>query len=479
MSEAPASTTSPVYEDTGALLATLREHIAAGGDERLREFLSGLHVADVADCLREVPEEDRSRILFLLPPRTVAEAIDMLDEAIRSDLLDGMQTREVSEVLKRLPADDVVAMLSEMDEERADSVVEHLPPRKRAAVELLRQYGEDTAGGIMNPDFVSVPVTGTSADAIARIRKLSEERRLEVYNIYCVDDEGRLVGVVPPMRLITAPAEAPLQTLLLGDLFTANVADDQEEVKNKFDRYDVVALPVVDAQQRMVGVITHDDVLEVAEEEAEEDILTMAGTGAEEFASTSIFRAAGVRARWLVPSLVGTFVASLIALYFEGRLDKRIFGLLIPFQIPIAAMGGNAGVQISTVIVRALATGDLYASRFRRAAYRELRIACVIGIGAALFAAFGAYAITSSGAFGDSATHAGLPLGFSIMRLSLSVGTAMIVAVMLSGALGLTLPYLFLRIGIDPAIATGPLITTMNDAVSALVYLSIARALVT
>lgn len=477
MQEANTSSVARRQEDLSAILTALQQLLEQGDETQLRTFLADLHAADVADCLEALSEENRSRLLFLMPPRTVAVAIDMLEEAVRSDVLDGMQSAEVSQMLKELPADDAVDMLDEMDDDFADSVVEHLPPRQRAAVEMLRQFDEDTAGGIMNTDFVSVPATATAADAIARIRKLSEDRRLEVYYVYCVDEDGRLMGVVPPMRLITAPAEMPLEKLMLDELFTAHVEDDQEEVKNKFDKYDVVALPVTDSEQAMLGVITHDDVLEVAEEEAEEDIFHMAGTDAEEFASSSILRAAGIRARWLVPSLTGTFTASLITLYFKEQMEEQVFSLLIPFLIPIAAMGGNVGVQISTVIVRALATGDVTSSRFSRAAYRELRIAWVVGIGAAIFASCGAFAITNSGTFAQHDGAASLPIGFSVLRLASAVGIAMIVAVMLSGTLGLTLPYLFRRIGIDPAIATGPLITTMNDAVSACVYLSIAMAL--
>ena len=459
------------HRDFDELLAALKQLLAESDEEALRVFLADLHVADVADCLEEMPEEDRSRILFLLPPRTVAEAIDMLEEAVRTDVLEGMPNAEVSKVLKELPADDAVDVLDDMDDARADSVVEHLPPKQRAAVEMLRQYEEDTAGGIMNTDFVSAPATATAADAIDRIRKLSEEKRIAIYYIYCVDADGKLHGVVPPLQLLTAPAQLPLEKLMLDDLFTAHVDDDQEEVKNKFDKYDVVALPVTDSDHVMLGVITHDDVLEVAEEEAEEDILHMAGTDAEEFASHSILRAASVRARWLIPCLGGTFAASMIAFFFKGQFkDANVYGVLIPFLIPIAAMGGNAGVQISTVIVRALATGDLMLSRFRRAAYRELRIAAVLGAGAAVFSTCGAYMIINSGILS-------VPPGFSAGNLALAVGIAMFIAIALSGVFGLTLPFLFRRIGIDPAIATGPLITTMNDTISACVYLGIALLL--
>lgn len=458
------------------LFDQLRALLDRGDDEVLRAFLADLHSADVADCLEQVEPEERSRLFFLLPPRTTAEAIVLLEEAVRSDVLEDLTDREVSDVLKELPADDAVDVLDELDDEKADKVVEHLPPEQKAVVEPLRKYDEDTAGGIMNTDFISVPVTATVGDAIDRIRRLTEEQRLDIYYIYCVDQDGKLTGVVPPMRLIASPSALPVEKLLLDDLFTALTSDDQEDVKNKFEKYDVVALPVVDDGGRMVGVVTHDDVLEVAEEEAEEDILHMAGTDAEEFATASIFRAASVRARWLLPCLFGTFVGAMIAMYFKGRISEDVFGGLMIFLLPIAAMGGNAGVQISTVIVRALSTGDSIASRFRFAALREMRIALILGIGAGLFAGFGSFALINSGILPDDKLIDTSKM--SLLRVAVSVGSAMTFAIILSGSLGLTMPFLFRRLGIDPAIATGPLITTVNDALSAAVYLFIALALV-
>ncbi len=453
----------------------LRELLETADDAALRAYLADLHAADVADFLEQVAPEERSRILFLLPPRVAAEAIVLLEEAVRSDVLDVLTDREVSNVLKELPADDAVDVLDELDAEIAEKVVEHLTPEQKAAVEPLRQFDPDSAGGIMNTEFVSVPATAAVGDAIDRIRQVAEKKKLDLYYVYCVDDRGKLVGVVPPVALITASPSLPLERLLLSDLFTAHVDEDQERIKNKFDKYDIAALPVVDDRGHMVGVITHDDVLEVAEEEAEEDILRMAGTAAEEFASTSILRAAGIRARWLLPCLIGTFVGSMIAIYFGPSFSPAAYEIVFPFIIPIAAMGGNAGVQISTVIVRALATGDPLGSRFRSAALREMRIAVTIGAGAGLFAGLGAYALVSSGWMpndlgGDSAA---VPLG----RVAVSVGLAMTFAILISGTLGLTMPFVFRRAGIDPAIATGPLITTCNDALSACVYLLIALSL--
>ena len=462
-------------DNSETIFKELREHLDRADDDALRAFLADLHSADVADCLEQVEPEERSRIFFLLPPRTTAEAIVLLEDAVRSDVLDDLTDAEVSDVLKELPPDDAVDVLDELDDEVADKVVERLPPEQKAVVEPLRQYAEDTAGGIMNTDYVSVPAGSTVGDAIDRIRRLTEEQKLDIYYVYCVDQADKLAGVVPPMRLITSPPALPVEKLLLDDLFTANVDDDQEEVKNRFEKYDVVALPVVNSRGQMVGVITHDDVLEVAEEEAEEDMLHMAGTDADEFATTSPLHAASVRARWLLPCLIGTFVAALIAMSFGSDFPSATYAIVFPFLIPIAAMGGNAGVQISTVVVRALATGDMLMSRFKTAAARELRIAAILAVGAGLFAGFGTFAISHAGIW--QGANGFRESGGELWRVGLSVGLAMAFAILVSGTLGLTLPFIFRRLGIDPAIATGPLITTANDALSAGIYMLIATSL--
>ncbi|MBN2561357.1 MAG: magnesium transporter [Phycisphaerae bacterium] len=455
----------------------LRELLDGSDEEALRTFLVDLHPADVADCLEQVEPEERSRIMFQLPPRKWAEAVALLEEAVRSDVLDELTDDQVSEVLKELPADDIVDVLDELDEAVADKVVERLPPEQKAVVEPLRQYDEDTAGGLMNPHYVSVPAEGTVIDAIQEIRRLTAEQAADVYYIYCVGRDGRLEGVVPPMRLVIAPPHVPVRDLLLTDMFTAQAEDDQEEVKNKFEKYDVVALPVVDEEGRMLGVITHDDVLDVAEEEAEEDMYYMAGTGAQEFATASIFRAAGVRAKWLLPCLLGTFVSVTIIMFLKPQLHRDVFNIVVVFLSPIAAMGGNAGVQISTVIVRALATDDPLVHSLGTAIARELRIVVLIAIAAGSVASLGTLSILHLEFLPSEHGPASVCLGVHLGRIALAVAASMTIAIVLSGLLAMTLPFVFRRLGIDPAIATGPLITTANDAVSACVYLLLAIAL--
>lgn len=454
------------------LFQQLRDLLKSNDTERLRSFLADLHAADVADCLEQVDPEQRSHLLFLLPPRMCAEAIVLLEEAVRSDVLDDLTDEEVSDVLKQLPADDVVDVLEELDEDVADKVIEQLPPEQKAAVEPLRRYDESSAGGIMDPDFVSVPDDACVADAIDEIRQLSPEDADAVFYIYCVDGTGRLKGLVPPLRLLTAASGTPVQSLLQHDLLTVHVEDDQEAVKNKFEKYDVVALPVVDDGGQMLGVITHDDVLEVAEDEAEEDMLYMAGTQPEEFATASPFHAASVRARWLLPCLAGTLVSITVMFLAEPALGA-LFLFLIPFNSPIAAMGGNAGVQTSTVIVRALATGDAIASSVARAFAREFRIAMILGLSVGVLSGLGSYAVVYSGMFDFSHAHVAPPSPI----IGVAVGISMTIGILVASTLAMTLPFLFRRMGIDPAIATGPLITTLNDGLSATIYMLIAIAL--
>ena len=456
------------------ILRRLRALLGSEDDGPLRAFLADLHAADVADCLEQVEPEDRSRILFLLPPRTTAEAIVQLEEAVRSDVLDDLTDREVSDVLKELPADDAVDVLDELDDDVADKVVGHLSPEQKAVVEPLRQYEEDTAGGIMDPNFIRVPAEGTVANAVSEIRRLKPDEVEDRFFTYCVDADGKLKGVVHPMHLITATPEAPIKDVILHDLITVHVDDDQEAVKNKFEKYDVLALPVVDDEDRMLGVITHDDVLEVAEEEAEEDMFHMAGTDAEELASSSIVHAASVRARWLLPCLAGTLISTTVMFLVEPKLGA-LFLLLVPFYSGIAAMGGNAGVQTSTIIVRALATGDAFASSISRVFAREFRIALLVGVMTGLLSGFGAFVIVRSGVF-DLSHVSTLPPS---SRIGLSVGLSMTLGILVASTMAMTLPFLFLRLRIDPAIATGPLITTLNDGLSATIYMVMAIYLLT
>ena len=463
---------------TEELIDRLRTLLGSADDEALRAFFAELHVADIADCLEQIEAEERSRIIFLLPPRTTAEAIVLLEEAVRSDVLDDFNEEQVSEVLKELPADDAVDVLDELDDEVADKVIERLPPEQKAVVEPLRQYDEDTAGGLMNPDYISVPAEGSVIDAVQEIQRLTDEETEEVYYIYCVDADGRLKGVVPPMRLIIAGPDVSVKDLLLPDLFTVRAEDDQEAVKNMFEKYDLASLPVVDEDDRMLGVITHDDVLEVAEEEADEDMYHMAGTDAEEFATASIFHAAGIRARWLLPCLAGTFAAVVAILFFKPQFHKDIFNIVVVFLTPIAAMGGNAGVQISTVIVRAQATDDALAHSLGTAVARELRIVLLLAVGAGLFAGLGTLAVLHSGILPSEHGVASVGADIQLGRIATAVGSSMSIAILFSGLLAMTLPFLFRRLGIDPAIATGPLITTTNDIMSACIYLLIAIALV-
>lgn len=448
------------------ILRRLRALLCSEDDGLLRAFLADLHAADVADCLEQVEPEDRSRILFLLPPRTTAEAIVQLEEAVRSDVLDDLTEREVSDVLKELPADDAVDVLDELDDDVADKVVEHLSPEQKAVVEPLRQYEEDTAGGIMDPNFIRVPAEGTVANAVSEIRRLKPDEVEDRFFTYCIDADGKLKGVVHPMHLITATPEAPLKDVILHDLITVHVDDDQEAVKNKFEKYDVLALPVIDDEERMLGIITHDDVLEVAEEEAEEDMFHMAGTDAEELASASIVHAASVRARWLLPCLAGTLVSITVIILVQPKLGA-MFLLLIPFNGGIAAMGGNAGVQTSTIIVRALATGDVFASSLSKVFAREFRIALVVGVLTGLLSGFGAYVIIQSRIF--DLTHVSAPPPST--QIGLAVGLSMTLGILVASTMAMTLPFLFLRLRIDPAIATGPLITTLNDGLSATIYM--------
>jgi magnesium transporter len=454
------------------IFAELRRLLEVGDDEQLRAFLADQHSSDVADCLELLEPEERSQVLFLLPPRIMAETVVALEEAVRSDVLEDMSQQQVTEVLMELPSDDAADILGDLEKEEAEKIFEQLPADQQAEVEPLRYYEENTAGGIMSTELVSLNQNATVSDAIETIRQLTPDETQEIFYIFCVDNQNCLQGILPSIRLVTARPTTPVKNLLLRETYAVNVNDDQEIVKGQFEKYDVAALPVVDEQNQLLGVITHDDILDVAKEEAEEDLLHMGGTDAEEFSTSSIIHAATVRARWLIPCLMGTFVASMIMFLLKPHLGF-LSAIVIPFILPIAAMGGNAGVQTSTVMVRSLAIGEPFGARLQTALFREFRITLLLGISSGILASLGSMVIL----YFDVLTASDQAAPF--LHIGLAVGLSMALAILVSTTLGMLLPFLFHRIGIDPAIATGPLITTFNDAVSTAIYMLISIFLLT
>jgi len=450
------------------LLDRLVAALSSEDEQTLAGALSLARAADIAESFELLGDEDRSHILFALPPHTAAEVIVMLDEAVRGDVVDDLDTESLTEIVSELPPDDAVDMLAELSADEVAEILEHIKDEQSDKIEELLEYDEHTAGGIMTPDVVAVPASRTVADAVEFVREATQEE--DLHEIYIVDEDQKLIGTVPLRRLVTNPPTTRLEAVCDRDPVVVYADDDQEAVVQIIRKYDVMSAAVVDERDRLLGRITHDDLLEVAEEEAAEDLYRMAGTDPAEFETSSVFRAARIRLMWLLPCMLGMLLTASVLGVSKPQFSAAMFGALALFVPMIGAIGGNSGVQISTVIVCGFATGELGSTKFLRAFLREGRIALVMavvcGLCAWLLVSISLPVFESLGPDSAPVSNQG--------RLAVAVGLAMTSAILVAAILGIVLPFSFRRLGVDPVIASGPLVTTMNDVVSIAIYMTLA-----
>lgn len=451
------------------LVAALEAQPGSG----LATLLKSAQAPDIAECFELLDDADRSNILFALPPHTAAEVVIMLDEAVRSEVVDELDTASLTEIVSELQPDDAADVLGGLNEAEAGKVLAHLDAVQSEMVVGLLEYDESTAGGIMTPDVVALVADATVADAVEQVRQANPAEDLN--EVYVIDANRRLVGFVPLRRLVTASPTTRLSDICDRDPVSVYADEDQEAVVQIIRKYDVTEAAVIDRADRLIGRITHDDLLDVAEEEAAEDLFRMAGTDAAELETSSILNAARIRLMWLLPCMIGMLGTACILRLAEPRFDLPLFAALILFVPMIGAMGGNSGIQISTIIVRGFATGDIGSSRLGRAVAREGRIATLMapamGVAAwllvSLFFPLFQKLIGSGHGVSDHS------------RVAIAVGTAMTAAIMSAAILGIALPFSFRKLGFDPAIASGPLVTTLNDVISVSVYMLLAYAIAT
>lgn len=453
-------------------LQKLRTALASEEDGAVAQAIEGVHAADVAEVFPLLEEEEQSRLFYGLPARTAAEVVIELDEGERADVVEDLSSTALTEIISELQPDDAADVLGELTEAQREDVLEQISEEQADKIEDLLDYPENSAGGIMTPELVALPRTATVAEAVDKVRAASEDE--DIHYVYVVEDDGRLHGLVPLRRLVTTRrADTPLERIVDRDMATVYADDDQEVAAHKIRKYDVSAIPVIDRQERLVGRITHDDVLDVADEEADEDMFYMAGTTPSELGDMSTFQAAFVRLRWLSACMVGTAISGLIVATFKLRFPIEVYVALVAFVPMMGAMGGNSGIQISTIIIRGLATGDIAATKASKSFAREFPIALVMapacGILAAIITIIGVPLLVRYNVFQPVLT---------VWEFALAVGLGMTTAMTGASLLGMSLPHLFRRIGVDPAIASGPIVTTANDIISVTAYFLVAIAVV-
>lgn len=440
--------TRPQEENVSDVIQELLER---HDDTYLRAALLDLHAADIAEAMEHLGSE-KALILFpLLDTEKAAEVLVELDTPIRQDVLSGLRDREIVSVIGAMDSDDATDVIGELDDEVSVRVLNALPREDFREVKTLLRHDEETAGGIMALEVVAVNQDRSAREALEVLRKKAADVE-DVYNIYVVDGQGILKGFASLKDVVTAPSEARMSEIM-EDVVSIRPDLDQEEVANLFQKYNLVAAPVVDEGGRLVGRITVDDVLEVVEEEASEDITRMAGITHEEFHERSVLKISSVRLPWLLVAFVGQMVSAKILSHYVPAAHTMVMAtLFIPL---IMAMAGNIGIQSSTVIIRGLALGDIRLKDTGKRLLLEISVAFLNGLLIAVLL------------YGFVALWLRRPAFGAVL------GLALVTVLSVAGTIGTLVPFILKRFRIDPAIATGPFITTANDILGLVIYYGI------
>jgi len=440
------------------ILDSVGRLLRRGAIGNLERMVSKMHPADVAKVLHHLNSAQEKRTVFELikPDRSKAQVLSELDEGDLGEILTDVPAAEIAVLIKDLPDDDQAYVLNCLPEDRSQEVLKLMKPEDSAEVKDLLQYEPKTAGAIMTTEYFSLPEHTTAEEAIHKLQGAKDTGN--VFYVYVTDTGDRLVGVLSLRQLLQVPPHTRLGTMIKRDVISVATDTDQEEVAKLVGRYNLLAIPVVDAEGRVLGVITVDDVIDVITEEATEDMFRMAGLPADE----SIFAPVQVSARrripWLMLNLLTAFMAGGMVAIFEGTIAKA--AALAVFMPIVAGQGGNAGIQTITIVVRSMALGEIEARDARRILNKEISLGVIRGILFGLIV--GVLAWGWKGEWG---------WGFV-------VGTAMMLNMLVAGLLGTLIPLGMKAVRLDPAIASGVFLTTFTDVLGFLFLLGLATLLI-
>ncbi|MFV3077088.1 magnesium transporter [Niveispirillum fermenti] len=436
---------------------SIEELLEAGDLSAAAGMLADLHPSDVADLLEQADEDRRELLIALLRPQFDAEVLAYLPVDLRDEVIERLEPKALAAAVAELDTDDAVDVIQDLDEDAQQAILANLPPEARALVEEGLTYPEYSAGRLMGRTLVSVPEFWTVGGLLDYLRAAAttddSDLPAEFYDIFIVDPMHRVVGSVPLSRVLRARRGVKLNEILHKDIRRIPVTMDQEEVARLFRNYGLVSAPVVDAAQRLVGVITVDDVVDVIEEEAEADMLAMGGVGGDD-----LYRAAASTAlsrfRWLAVNVLTALIAAVVIEQFAGTIEKVVaLAVLMPI---VASMGGNAGTQALTVAVRALATKELTKANAARVIGKEGLVGLFNGLALAVIMGVIAY------------------LWFNSPLIGGVIAAAMVINLVCAGLCGALIPFVLDRMKIDPAVASGVFLTTVTDVVGFLAFLGLA-----
>jgi magnesium transporter len=436
------------------VLQSVQRLLRRGAITNLSKMLGRMHPADVAKVINHLSSSKEKREVFELVrgENKRGQVLSELEGQSIQEVLADLLHSDVAWLLKDLGPDDVAYILGFLPEERGKDILALMKAEDSTEVADILKYAKDTAGGIMTTEFFSLSEDATAQEAIRRLQHATDAEM--VFYIYVTDKDEHLVGVLSLRQLLTVPPATPLKNIMTRDVMSVAVDMDQEEVARQVASYNLLAIPVVEKDGRLAGIITVDDVVDVIREEATEDMLKMAGAIEEDTVSkSSSLGSARLRLPWLFTNLVGSLLSGAILWYFRYTIQEVV--AIVSFIPVIAAMGGNVGLQSSTLIIRGLATGLVELTDVWTVFFREVKIGLVMGLACGLILTIVGW---------------GLHQGF----LGVVVGTSLVIAFLVSTSMATIMPIVLKRMGVDPAIAAGPFVTTANDITGITIYLTLA-----
>ncbi|MDF1552007.1 MAG: magnesium transporter [Deferrisomatales bacterium] len=438
-------------------LEAIRRLMRKGAVANLRRIVEKTHPADLAAIFGELNDLEQGRLFQILSSCGLAgEVMSHLEANTLQQLMASLSDDEMAGILSAMESDDAADLLSLLPEERQGGVLAAMTHEDSQDIGSLLRYPEDSAGGIMTPSFFALGQAVSVHDAIDAIQ--GAEAAETVFYVYVVDDEERLVGVVSLRQLITSAPSTSLRQVMNSDVISVAAAEDQEQVARLVAKYDLLAIPVVETEGRLVGIITVDDVIDVLREEATEDVYKMVGTSQEELLyGNQVLPIARLRLPWLVVNLFGGVLTGTILWYFRATVEEII--ALLSFLPVITGMGGNVGTQSSSILVRAFATGRVEFADLPSHLWKEMRVGLLLGVVCGVLVGAAAFVWHRNPALG------------------VVVGVSMTAAMTVAATMGTLAPAFFRRLDIDPAVASGPFVSTANDITGILIYLGTASML--
>lgn len=439
-------------EVTPELVRRIEEALAEGRNDEAKHLLEELSAVGQAAVLEQVAEPEREALVTLLGRDLDPEVLTELDEDVRDEVLERLDIKEIAAAARNLETDDAASLLEDLPDEEREEVLAELTAEERDEIEKALAYPEDSAGRMMQRSLVKVPQTWSVGRVIDYCRE-ADELPDDVYDLFVVDRSGRLKGSVPLGRLVRTKRPVPITDIVDPDIPSVLVTADKEHVAHLFRDQNLVSCPVVDEKRRLLGVIMVDDVVDVIDEEAEEDLLKMGGVGHDDMHANTV-RTVRLRGLWLAVNLLTAVIASLVIGQFEGAIEKIVaLAVLMPI---VASMGGNAGTQTVTVAVRALAMGELTAANALRFIAKEIAVG---GLNGMIFALLMGAAVV---------------LWYGDWRLGAVIGAAMICNLIAAALAGTLIPLGLEKLGVDPAVSSTVFLTTVTDVIGFLAFLGLA-----